>query len=133
VVADHFDAGTELRAGVVGRGGFAALGFEISDAVGAVRETQHQIGSAGDIAPQAVCHHFGADHADAIPERISEQRLNPLAVVTMGRWRKVWWRVRVEPLVRHHLQGLVDRVAPWFPDVTAGHDRLHLHWGLGHG
>lgn len=132
MVADHFDAGTELGAGVVGGGGFAVLGFEISDAVGAVREAQHQISGAGHVAAQAVGHHLGTDHGDPIPQLVAEQRLDPRAVVTMGRWRKVGGWVRVEALVGHHLQGLVDRVAAWFPNVAAGHDRLHLGWRLGY-
>lgn len=133
MVADHFDASAELRSGVVGGGGFAALGFEISDAVGAVRETQHQVGGAGDVAAEAVGHHLGTDNGDAIPEFIGEQGLDPSAVVTMGRWREVGRRVGVEPLMCHHLQSLVDGVAPWLPDVAAGHDCLHLLGCLGHG
>ena len=72
MVADHFDAGTELGARVVWRRAFGALGLEIGDAVGAISEADHEISSASDVAAQAVGHDFGADHADAIPELVTQ-------------------------------------------------------------
>ena len=72
MVADHFNAGAELWARVVGGGAFGALGFEIGDAVGVIGKADDEISSAGHVAAQAVGHDFSADHADAIPELVGE-------------------------------------------------------------
>ena len=72
MVTDHFDAGAELWACVVGSRAFGALGFEIGDAVGAIGKADDEVSSAGHVAAQAVGHDFSADHADAIPELVGK-------------------------------------------------------------
>ena len=72
MVTDHFDAGAELGARVVGGGAFGALGFEIGDAVGVIGKADDEVSGASDVAAQAVGHDFSADHADAFPELVGE-------------------------------------------------------------
>lgn len=131
MVPDHLDACTELRPGVIGGCRFAALGFEISDAVGAVWELEDEISGAGNVAAEAVGHEFRADHRDPIPEGMGQDGVDPIAVLTRGRWREVRWWVGVEALVHHHFEGEVSEFPAWFPDVLLGHDLVDLFWGLG--
>lgn len=132
VIADHLDASTELGSGVVGAAGLAALRLEVRDGIGAIREFEHEVSSAGHVAAQAVGHDFGADHLHLVPERVGEEGFDPWFVVTrVRRLQARGWRW-VPPLVSHHLQRQMHQIAPWLPDVTAGHDRLHLLWSLGH-
>ncbi len=133
VVADHFHASAELGLGVVGGAGGLALGLEISDAVAAVLEADHEVSGAGHVAAQAVGHHLSTHHRDAIPQLVGQQRGDPVGVVRRVRRLQASGWIGVPPLVDHHLQGPVRQVAPWLPDVFGRHDRLHLLRGLGHG
>ena len=130
VIADHFDTGAELGPGVVGAAGLAALCLEVSHGIGAIRELEHEVSGAGHVAAQAVGHHLSADHLHLIPERVGKERVDPGGVVGWVGWMEIRRR-RVPALVGHGFQRLMNGVAARFPDVTAGHDRLHLGGGLG--
>lgn len=66
-VTDQVDTSTELGFGVVGLAFGSALGFEVSDAIGAVFKAEDQISGTSHVAFEAVSHDLTTDGGNAIP------------------------------------------------------------------